>query len=85
MELLNSLLDKYKNIRPPHDAVRSSVVEVFQNTLGIRLRKNDVRVERGVVYLSIDAHIRQEVLLNKSTLLKKLGALLGKEAPKDIK
>ena len=84
MEILSTLFDKYKNLRPPHDAVRSSVAEVMQNTLGVRIEKSDITVKRNVVYLSVDPHIKQEIVFHKKILLSKLKKQLGKEAPNGI-
>jgi len=85
MNELEQLLGKYRNIKPPQDSIRRAVVEVIQNTLGIKIEKKNVKVNRGKIYIDANSHVKNMILLEKEKVISKLESAIGSKSKIDIR
>jgi len=85
---VNTLLEKYtKNIKAPQRSVESAFIKAVFTTLGITLKKEQVRysVSSRTLSVSVTGPLKSEILFHKAALFKACSALLGeKNAPHHI-
>jgi len=85
MNLKNTsdLLDKYKNILPSDGVIRDALISVSSG-FDIELKKENIKISRGVIYINSDFTTKSKVFVNKTEIIKGLKNILGKKTPKDI-
>ncbi|MEK7178947.1 MAG: hypothetical protein AAB727_01690 [Patescibacteria group bacterium] len=85
MEKLSAFTEKFKNLTPPDDALRSIVARILAEELGIEIKKSNIRVHNAVVYIKAPSLIKNEIFIRRESLLKKIRAESGKKTVADIK
>lgn len=80
---ISDLLDKYKNILPSDRIIKNALVSVSSG-FGIELKKENIKISRGVVYINSDFITKSKIFVNKIEIMKGLKEVLGKKTPKDI-
>ncbi|MBU3968988.1 hypothetical protein KJ991_02110 [Patescibacteria group bacterium] len=80
---ISDLLDKYKNILPSDRIIKDALVSVSSG-FGIELKKENIKISRGVVYINSDFITKSKIFVNKIEIMKGLKEVLGKKTPKDI-
>ncbi len=69
MQQLSSFLEKFLRLAPTERVTRSAVSLVVEELCGILLRDQDIRVQQGVVLLTIHPIHKNEILLRKSEIV----------------
>ncbi len=69
MRQLVSFLDKFLKITPTERITRGAVLLVVEEVCGIILRDQDVRLQQGVLFLSIHPIHKNEILMRKSEIV----------------
>lgn len=80
---ISDLLDKYKNILPSDRIIKDALVSVSSG-FGIELKKENIKISHGVVYINSDFITKSKIFVNKIEIMKGLKEVLGKKTPKDI-
>lgn len=69
---LASYLERFKLILPTERVTRNAVSLVVEELCGVLLRDQDIRVQQGVVLLTIHPIHKNEILLRKSEIVELL-------------
>ena len=78
-------LEKFKKMEPPGDSVKCAAEKAILEAVGIRIEKKEMTVVDGVLFLSVSSIVKNEVYMSKRGVLKKMRAILGEKAVKDIR
>jgi len=72
---LKQYLDKYKNLKPPHESEIKLLIQTIHDECGISLSEKEISVRRGGAIISCHPTVRSELLQFApqviNTLLKK--------------
>jgi len=82
---IDSFLEKFKNLTPPHKEVRRVVVLVVKKNTNIQLEEEQILSHGNTVYLKIKPIYKTEIFLNKKKILEEIKDVLGLKAPQDIR
>jgi len=85
LESLGPLLDKYRSLRPPNEAVRKAVCEVIQATVGVRVEEKQIVIRGRTVYADVPAHVKMALHTQQENIQKRLHNILGSKTPKEIR
>jgi hypothetical protein len=69
---LASYLERFKLILPTERVTRNAVSLVVEELCGVLLRDQDIRVQQGVVLLTIHPIHKNEILLRKNEIVELL-------------
>jgi len=83
MNILNELLNKYRNFEDNHNKKVDIFIEVVNNITGYSLRKTDFIFKNNKIYLK-NNKLKSELYIKKTLLLKEL-ELRSPNDFKDIK
>jgi len=82
---IDSFLEKFKNLTPPHKEVRRVVILVVKKNTNIQLEEEQILSHGNTVYLKIKPIYKTEIFLNKKKILEEIKDVLGLKAPQDIR
>ena len=85
MKHLSSYLDKFRNIVPPDDFLKSYILQLIKNKLGVDIGKKNIEISKGVVYIKTGPSIKNEIFIKKSFLLDEIKEISQKKIIKDIR
>jgi len=77
-------LSKFKIITPPQNTIVETLIWAVFNEVGIKLRKEEVKIQRSVAHLSIDQILKSEIFLGKRKILNTMNKKLGSYKLDDI-
>ncbi|TSD03167.1 MAG: hypothetical protein Athens071416_228 [Parcubacteria group bacterium Athens0714_16] len=80
---ISVLLEKYKNILPGDGVVKDALISVL-SIFGIELKKENIKISRGLVYINCDFTTKSKIFVNKIEIMRSLREVLGKKTPVDI-
>lgn len=69
---IGNFLEKFKNITPPDKYVKEVFITVVKSVVGIEIEKEDLDVRNGVIFISADPIVKNEIFLKKSEIMKNL-------------
>lgn len=69
---ISSFLEKFKNITPPDKFVKDEFIGVVKDVIGIDIKKENIAVRGGKIFLSIDPIVKNEIFLRKRDMLETL-------------
>ncbi|PIT96529.1 hypothetical protein COT82_02735 [Candidatus Campbellbacteria bacterium CG10_big_fil_rev_8_21_14_0_10_35_52] len=75
---ISNFLEKFKNITPPNKFIKDIFISVVKNTTNILLKKNDLDVRNGTIFISTDPIIKNEIFLQKDEIMKQIVKNLNK-------
>lgn len=81
---IGNFLEKFRNITPPDKFVKDVLIDVVKETANIDIEKENLDVRNGVIFISIDSIIKNEIFLKKAEIMKNLTEKL-KEYKKTIR
>lgn len=81
---ISQFLEKFKNITPPDKFVKEIFISVVKDTSGIALEAGDLDVRNGVIFISTNPIVKNEIFLKKREILQNLSKEL-KQYKKDIR
>ena len=65
-------LDKFKKIEVKSSNLKNHIIDSINNIIKINIDKKDVELKNGVVYLRVHPVVKNEIFINKNTILKEL-------------
>lgn len=69
---LSSFLERFLRLAPTESITRNAVTATVEELCGILLREQDIRIQRGVVLLTVHPIHKNEILLRKGDILLNL-------------
>jgi hypothetical protein len=69
---ISDYLSKFKNITPPDKFVKDELVAVVKDVIGVEIKKDNIDVRNGTIFLSVDPIIKNEIFLKKAEVLESL-------------
>ncbi len=87
MKKINSLLSKFQNITPPDDAVRRAVAKSVFTIAGVKVKREDVTIQRGVAFIKCSSVAKSVIRSSRSAILSELALELPKarDSVRDIR
>ena len=81
---VDDFLSKFKKIEPPDNTIRCYVVDVIFDVLSIKIKKQDIKIKNNIVYIKTNNIVKNEIFLNKQTILDKINNKLNKNKINNI-
>lgn len=81
---IKDLLLRFNSLLVSEEIKISSLIEAIKELTNITIKKEEVKIKGGTVYLSIKPIYKNEIFLKKEKIISKITESLGKKAPKDI-
>jgi hypothetical protein len=78
MKQAGSFLSRFKNLTPPNDAVRQAVAAAVKGVAGVPITKKDVKVVRGVAYVTCSSVAKNAIRRTKIEIFEELQKTLPK-------
>lgn len=72
MKELSNYLGKFKRLKPPKRTVQNAFIEAVKEECGISLKQHEIGVHGTSIFLTTNPVIKNEVILKKASLLRKL-------------
>lgn len=69
---ISDFLEKFKNITPPDKFIKDELIGAVRDIVCIDIKKDDINVRLGTVFLSVDPIIKNEIFLRKKEVLESL-------------
>jgi hypothetical protein len=69
---ISDYLSRFKNITPPDKFVKDELVAVVKDVIGVEIKKDNIDVRNGTIFLSVDPIIKNEIFLKKAEVLESL-------------
>lgn len=82
---LSPFLEKFKNLRVPKEALVETLIEIILNTTGIKLEKENIRVNKPTVFIKADPMIKGEIFFKKQQILEELEKQFYSKSITDIR
>ncbi len=82
---LAHLLDRFKNIKPPHDTVKRHIIADIKELFGVDIRREDIEVKHTTICINISGPLKTEIFMQKKQLLDRLQQSLKEEKIGDIR
>jgi len=67
---ISNYLEKFKKITPPNKFIKDVFIGVVKNTTNIILKKDDIDIRNGIIFISTDQIIKNEIFLQKNKIMK---------------
>ena len=72
MKLVNDFLARFKNITPPDDAVRRAVAKAVSDVAGVKIKREDVTIQRGVAFIKCSSVAKSVIRSSRSAILSEI-------------
>jgi len=82
---IKDLLSKFSNTLLKEEMKKELIRETISKTINFQIKKENIKIKNGVVYLNIKPIYKNEILLKKDKIIFELERVLGKKTPKDIR
>ncbi len=82
---IKDLLLRFENILSGERLRTGAVKKVLEESMGIYLQKEDIKIKDNIIYLNIKPLYKSEIFLKKEKLLLSLKSVLGNKCPQDIR
>lgn len=82
---IKDLLSRFNNILSSGEGKAESVRKVISETIKVEIKKEDIEIKNGTVYLNIKPIYKNEILLKQDRILSRLEEVLGDRTPRDIR
>lgn len=85
MQNISAYLEKFKKLTPPDDSLRTKIVQIISDLFEEEIKKEDVRLRNGIVFMSIkNSKLKSEIFLKKRKILEEIKKNFG-EKVRDIR
>jgi hypothetical protein len=81
---IKDLLEKFGNILLKEELKKEAVREVIAKAINFPIKKEDIKIKKGIIYLNIKPIYKNEIFLKKDQILKELEEALGQKSPQKI-
>jgi len=82
---IRSLFKKFDSLRPPNEFLKTKIIVLIEEEIGILLKKEDISVAREIVYIKANQALKNEIFLKKEFFLEKLNEQGKPSLVKDIR
>ena len=82
---IKDLLSRFENILSNGETKKAIIREILSQTLNLDIKKEDLEIKNNIIYLNIKPIYKNEILIKKDQIVKKLEEKLGERAPKNIR
>lgn len=72
MKLVNEFLARFQNLTPPDDSLKRVVVGVVNAVAHVPLKKQDVSISNGVVFINCSSIAKSAIHLKRGAILEEL-------------
>lgn len=72
MKNIASFFDRFKELAPPNDSVKSAVVDAVYEVVGARLDKKSISIFRGVAHVRAPSVLKNTIALNRGKVLERI-------------
>ena len=77
MRLITSLLEKYRNLVAPHEAIKEAAVAFIEKRWQTKVFPAEISVKRGTLFINASSALRSEIVLCKEEFLEELKKQTG--------
>jgi hypothetical protein len=81
---IKDLLSRFRHILFSGEVKKESVREVISRIIKIQIKKEDIEIKNGTVYLNIKPIYKNEIFLKKEQIFLELKKSLGDRSPDDF-
>jgi len=81
---IKDLLLKFNKLLLFEEVKKDLIIHALNQVIGIQIKKEDIKIKNNTVYLNIKPIYKNEILLKKDEISKKLKESLGKKTPQNI-
>ncbi|MEX2052280.1 MAG: hypothetical protein WD991_01115 [Candidatus Paceibacterota bacterium] len=82
---IKDLLGRFSHLLSGGEAKKEGVLNIINETTGLQVKKEEIEIKNGTVYLNIKPIYKNEILLKKEQILLGLEVWFKNKAPKDIR
>lgn len=82
---IKDLLARFDNILLKGEGKAEAIREIISNTIGVEIKKEDIKIKSNIIYLNIKPIYKNEIFLKKEKIFTKLQESLGKKTPENIR
>jgi len=82
---LSPFLEKFKNIKVPKEAIVDDLIDVILDVVGIKLEKENITVNKPVVYIKAIPVIKNEIFFKKQKILEEMEKRFYSKTINDIR
>lgn len=72
MKQAKDFLSRFKNITPPDDALRRAVAKAVVNIAGVRIKREDVTLQRGVAFIKCSSVAKSVIRTARLAILTEI-------------
>lgn len=84
MKKLSELFSRFTNFIPPERILKERIIIEIKNQTGIEIEKQNIKIERGVVRVSVSPAVKIRILIKKERIMENLRDELKDNTPNDI-
>ena len=81
---IKDLLLKFQNTLLGEEIKKETIRSVISGAINFQIKKEDIEIKKGVLYLNIKPIYKNEIFLKKDEIMSKLNESLGKKSPEKI-
>lgn len=82
---IKDLLARFEKILTGGEIKKELIVDIVAEITGVIIKKEDLKLQNGVLYLNIKPIYKNEIFIKKEKLLSRLESAFGQKAPKDVR
>lgn len=81
---INNYLKKFSLLTPPNNIIKNKVVEIIKEKIGVDVPKNKIEVKNKKIYINTSTIIKNEIFIQKNSILKELQINIKNKKIEDI-
>lgn len=81
LDHVKRFLEAYKNLTPPHKAVKKEFIRVANTVTGVVCEGEEIEVLQGTIRINTTPHKRNIIFRHKEKILKELADVCGPQTP----
>lgn len=82
---IKDLLARFNEILLSKEGRVDSIRKIISETIGIKIKKEDIKIKNNIIYLNIKPIYKNEILLKQDKIYLKLKEVFSEKAPKNIR
>ena len=82
---IKDLLNRFSDILLSEKIKLESISRIISEVIGVEIKKEQVKIKNGVIYLDVKHIYKNEIFLKKEKIFIKLEEAFGKKAPRNIR
>ena len=69
-KLISIYLERFKNIKPPENAIKKIIIKNIKKETNIKIKEQDININKGFVYIKTTPIIKNEIFYKKQNIIK---------------